>query len=197
MLMHSDKVCEGRTRFFTIRSISFHACNSALSRQDIRPTTFFACSCSRYCSGESQWSTLFTNRGDSSSIIGLTPNSPSKVIPVDLSFIKAGGGNGLYTKQGAWMANTGDVTVSFSTDLNCCRCCCAGQGLIRMFLKGTGTAFLEGHGTIMTKMLAAGEKIVVDQESVLAWADGVKLNFRTAGGCCTMCCSGEGNLFVP
>ena len=90
------------------------------------------------------------------------------------------------------MANVGDVNVSYSADCNCARVCCAGQGLIRMFLKGSGTAFIEGHGSIMTKTLAAGEKLVVDQQSVLAWAETVNLNFRRAGGCCTMCCSGEG-----
>ena len=123
---------------------------------------------------------------------GLTPNRPSKVIPIDLGYLKAGGASGIYTKQGAWMANMGDVHVSYSADCNCARVCCAGQGLIRMFLKGSGTAFIEGHGSIMTKTLAAGEKLVVDQQSVLAWAETVNLNFRRAGGCCTMCCSGEG-----
>jgi uncharacterized protein (AIM24 family) len=106
--------------------------------------------------------------------------------------VKAGGATGLHTKQGAWMASVGDVQLTFSTQCNPCKMCCGGQGLVRMSLQGTGTAFLEGHGTIMTKLLGAGEKIVVDQESVLAWADTVELTFRTSGSCCAMCCGGEG-----
>jgi uncharacterized protein (AIM24 family) len=46
----------------------------------------------------------------------------------------------------------------------------------------------------MTKVLGAGEKIVVDQDSVLAWASTVTLTFRRAGSCCTMCCGGEGTI---
>ena len=42
------------------------------------------------------------------------------------------------------------------------------------------------------QVLGAGEKIVVDQDSVLAWADTVDLTFRRAGSCCVCCLSGEG-----
>jgi uncharacterized protein (AIM24 family) len=80
--------------------------------------------------------------------------------------VKAGGATGLYCQQGAWMASIGDVTLSAGAECNPCKCCCAGQGAVKMFLKGTGTALLEGHGTVMMKVIAAGEKLVVDQQSV-------------------------------
>jgi len=115
-----------------------------------------------------QWKTTFTNNSDHDAIVGLTPNRPAKVVPVDMTSIKANGAKGLHTKQGAWMASIGEVHLSISTECNPCKCCCAGQGMVRMMLQGTGTAFLEGHGTIMTKVLQAGEKIVVDQNSVRA-----------------------------
>ena len=113
-----------------------------------------------------QWKTTFTNDSSHPAIVGLTPNRPAKVVPVDMTMVAAGGAKGLYTKQGAWMASIGEVHLSFGTTCNPCKCCCAGQGMVKMMLKGTGTAFLEGHGTVMTKVLGAGEKIVVDQESV-------------------------------
>mmetsp|Transcript_20703 Transcript_20703/g.60502 ORF Transcript_20703/g.60502 Transcript_20703/m.60502 type:complete len:251 (-) Transcript_20703:203-955(-) len=157
----------------------------------INPKTSFACSCGRLCGGEDQFQTKFTNDGKEDAIIGLTPNRPAKVVPVDLSNLQ--GAKGLRCKQGAWMASLGDVKVSYETDFcNCARCCCGGQGPIQQYLTGTGTAFLEGHGTIMMRVLAAGEKIVVDQTSVLAWAENIKFGIRTVGGCCAMCCSGEG-----
>lgn len=61
-----------------------------------------------------------------------------------------------------------------------------------MHLSGAGVAFLEGHGTIMMKLLGAGERLVVDETSVLAWADNIEFGIRSTGGCCTCCCSGEG-----
>ena len=45
-------------------------------------------------------------------------------------------------------------------------------------------------GTIMTKELAEGEKIVVDTNSLVAWDSNVKLDVRLAGGFCTVCCGG-------
>lgn len=158
----------------------------------ILPYTSYACSMQRWCGGEGQWKTHFVNESKEAAIIGITPNRPGKVVPVEMAAVKAGGADGLYCKQGAWMASTGKVHLTFSTECNPAKCCCAGQGLIRLMLTGNGTAFLEGHGTVMTKILAAGEKIVVDQESVLAWASTVNLSFRRAGTCCTVCCSGEG-----
>eukprot|EP00613_Pedinella_sp_CCMP2098_P007175 CAMPEP_0171603490 /NCGR_PEP_ID=MMETSP0990-20121206/6049_1 /TAXON_ID=483369 /ORGANISM="non described non described, Strain CCMP2098" /LENGTH=253 /DNA_ID=CAMNT_0012165847 /DNA_START=20 /DNA_END=781 /DNA_ORIENTATION=+ len=158
----------------------------------LTPSTSYACSCRRYMSGEGQWRTIFTNNADEPAIVGLTPNRPAKVVPVDLAMLTAGGAEGLYCQQGAWMASAGEVVVSAGAECNPCKMCCAGQGAVKMYLRGTGTAFLEGHGTVMMKVLAAGEKLVVDQTAVLGWANTVDLTFRLNGGCCTCCCSGEG-----
>jgi uncharacterized protein (AIM24 family) len=158
----------------------------------ITPNTSFACSCGRACAGESQWSSTFTNKTSSPLVVGLTPNTPAKVVPIDLTTILAGGAKSLRFQQGAWMASIGKVNLSIGTQCNPCRCCCAGQGAVSSKVTGDGTVFLEGHGTVMTKLLGAGEKLVVDQDSVLAWADTVDLNFRLAGGCCACCCAGEG-----
>ena len=57
---------------------------------------------------------------------------------------------------------------------------------------GDGTAFLAAMGTVMTKELAAGEKMVVDTHSLVAWSDTVTLDIRSNGGLCTCCCGGEG-----
>jgi len=128
--------------------------------------TSYACSCKKYCSGESQWSTQFTNPKSEAMVVGLTPNRPGKVVPIDLAQVAARGANGIYCKQGAWMASLGDISVSFGATCNPCRACFAGQGYVRCYIRGEGTAFLEGHGTVLTKELAPGEKLVVDQEAV-------------------------------
>lgn len=63
---------------------------------------------------------------------------------------------------------------------------------MRQTLLGNGTAFIAAMGTIMTKELSAGEKIVVDTHSLIAWSESVKMDIRLAGGCCTCLCAGEG-----
>lgn len=166
---------------------------------DITPYTYFACSCAKACSGEGQWSTQFKYTGkEAHQFVGLTANQPGKIIPIHLADTGP-----IICTQGAWMASLGDVKIDFTTaccqggcNCNCCRCCFGGQGLVQQKLSGEGIAFLVGCGTIMMKTLKPGEKIVVDQDSVLAWSTNVAFKIRTAGGCCVCCCSGEGMFNV-
>jgi uncharacterized protein (AIM24 family) len=58
--------------------------------------------------------------------------------------------------------------------------------------RGTGTLFLAAGGTVLTKQLAPGEVLVVDTSSVVGFQSSVKFGVRLAGGCCTICCGGEG-----
>jgi uncharacterized protein (AIM24 family) len=59
-------------------------------------------------------------------------------------------------------------------------------------MSGTGTAFVNAGGTILTKKLMQGESIQCDSASVIGWQHGVGHTVKTTGGCITMCCSGEG-----
>lgn len=118
----------------------------------------------------------------------MTPNFPGKIVPVDLSTT----GKHLIARGGAYMAHCGQVSLTADFDCNCCRCCCGGMGFARQSITGDGTVFLAAGGTIITKVLGVKEKIVVDTESIVAYEHGVTLDFKAAGGCCTMCCGGEG-----
>jgi len=128
----------------------------------------------------------YKNDGSSPAVVGLTPAIPAKVISLQLE------GKTFRCKNGAFFASKGDVDISFNLDCNPLTCCFGGQGCVRQTVGGTGTAFLQAMGTIMTKELGPGEKLVVDTDSVVAWSDSIELSIRRAGGCCTCCCGGEG-----
>ena len=144
----------------------------------------------RCCSGESCCTMRLENTQQELGFVGLTPNFPSKVIPVDLSSPMVNGT--LQCKAGAYMAHFGEVEIQTDFDCNPCRACCGGAGFVRQELVGTGTVFLNSSGTIMQKELVEGEKIVVDTNCVLAWAQGVEMELQSAGGCCGMALGGEG-----
>lgn len=149
--------------------------------------------CARCCSGESCWAMNFTNNGGASNIgfVALTPNFPTaKVVPIDLSSPDVNGS--LVCQTGSFMASYGDVQVGISMDCNLARCCCAGTGLIRQNLVGSGTVFLAATGTIVQKVLAPGEVIVADTNCILAFAESCKLDIRRAGGIVGMVGGGEG-----
>ena len=147
----------------------------------------------RCCSGESCFVMNFTNDGSTGNLgfVAMTPNFPTaKVVPVDLSSPDVNGS--LICQQGAFMASYGDVLVTMSTDCNLARCCCAGTGLVRQNLKGAGTAFLAATGTIVQKVLAPGEVIILDTNCVLAFAESCTLDIRRTGGILGMVGGGEG-----
>ena len=128
----------------------------------------------------------FEAKGDGA-YVGLTPNRPAKVLPLVL------GGRRFLGKKGMYFASTGQVDVDFNMDLNPVTCCCGGQGMIRQVLKGDGIAFIGAMGVLTHKVLAPGEKLIVDTNSVVAWEETVEYGVKkNSGGLCMCCCGGEG-----
>ena len=128
----------------------------------------------------------FTAPDGEGAYVALTPNRPAKVIPLAIDPSKA-----IKAKDGAYLASTGAVEIDFELN-SCANACCSGQGCCNQIIKGDGTAFLGAMGELMMKYVPAGETVVIDSGSVVAWEDTVTLSFKRAGGCCAMCCGGEG-----
>ncbi len=148
--------------------------------------------CERCLSGESCFVLNFTNSGSSNvAYAAMTPNEPlGKVIPVDLSSKHVGGV--LIVQQGTYMGSYGDVDVRISLDCKFMRCCCGGAGLIRQKISGTGTVFLGATGTIMEKILEAGEVMIIDTNCILAFSESCQLDIKQSGGIIGMIGGGEG-----
>jgi uncharacterized protein (AIM24 family) len=145
--------------------------------------------CRSFLSGEGCMRSVYSNESEKreQGYVALTPNYPSKIIPVDLSKI----GGVLTAQAGSWMAHYNDVSVS--SDCHCgLQCCCGGMGFVTQELKGKGMAFLNAGGTILTRELQANESILVDTQSVVAYSNKVKTSLATTGGCLSCCCGGEG-----
>jgi uncharacterized protein (AIM24 family) len=143
----------------------------------------------RCMSGETCIMASYRNSGDSPVYLGLTPNFPAKIVPLEVS---SQAGKTWRMKNGAFFASQGDVNVSFNFDCNPMTCCFGGQGCVRQVVNGEGDAFIAAMGTLMTKELAAGEKMLVSTDSLFAWSSTAKIDVRLTGGCCTCCCAGEG-----
>jgi len=149
--------------------------------------------CARCCSGEDCFIMNYTHSGEKpgKAFVALTPNFPmAKVVPVDLSSPDVGGV--LITQRGSFMASVGAVNIGVSLDFNCKRCCCAGTGLVRQKIEGTGLALIAATGTIIQKVLAPGETMIIDTNCILAFAESCKLDIRRAGGIGGMIGGGEG-----
>jgi len=144
--------------------------------------------CTRLCVGESCCKTVFHNDQRDEGFVSLTPSFPAKVIPVDLTTV----GQKLIAKGGAYMSHVGDVSLAATWD--CCPTTCwfGGMGIARQGITGTGTVFLEAGGVVLTKVLAAGEVLVVDTDSIVAFQETVILNVRLQSSVGMCCLGGEG-----
>ncbi len=140
--------------------------------------------CVRKCAGEDFVKVELTNGGGDAAYVGLTPNYPAKVVPVEMTE------NTFIAKSGAIMSSIGEVDISTSTDCGP-TCCFTSLGMCRQSLSGSGTAFLAAGGTILEKELGDGEKLVVDSASVVGYQDTVQFGI-TPNQLCTCCFGGEG-----
>jgi uncharacterized protein (TIGR00266 family) len=132
----------------------------------------------------------FENETDKPQYIGLSNGKPGQLKIVDLNDLTD---NTLFAFQGAFYAGQRGININ-AARADCKQCCC-GAGLFMQTLQGNGKVFLEGGGTVAECKLN-GEKVKVDPESLLAFEKGLVLDIKRAGGCCTMCCGGEGLAFT-
>eukprot|EP00747_Dinoflagellata_sp_TGD_P032956 gnl/TRDRNA2_/TRDRNA2_136312_c2_seq1.p1 gnl/TRDRNA2_/TRDRNA2_136312_c2~~gnl/TRDRNA2_/TRDRNA2_136312_c2_seq1.p1 ORF type:complete len:236 (-),score=40.51 gnl/TRDRNA2_/TRDRNA2_136312_c2_seq1:197-802(-) len=140
------------------------------------------------CAGESLFRLHLKNATNCPQKISLASRFPARIVPIDLREH-----TGLIVNRGAFLAALGtDWRIHLQMVGSMGAACCAGQGLFMNTLHGQSMAFLSGGGTVMTKELAAGEEILVDPHSVLAFDHTVQLGIRRAGGCMVCCCAGQG-----
>ena len=54
------------------------------------------------------------------------------------------------------------------------------KGLFLLHASGRGKLFIASYGAVVRRSLAAGERLVIDNEYVLAFSDGLKFELRAA-----------------
>lgn len=155
---------------------------------DIKTEMTFDNCCCRFIGGEPCVNSILTNDGDNAGHVGVTSNMPAKILPIDV-----GKYGGIKAQKGAYMTSMGEATPSFEVCADGpINAVCAGMGCVKQTINGNGMAFLNATGTIMTKTLNDGDKLIIDTQSVVAYTKDATLGVSLTGGCCVCCFSGEG-----
>jgi len=147
--------------------------------------------------GEAMVRLRFKNNTSSPQGLALTPNYPASVIPINMDAIN----NKITIKSSAFFAAT-DVDAKFSIRLpnSIGVALVGGMGLLLNSVHAKGWLFVNAAGTILTRSLAAGEEIVTDQQSLVAFSETCEFTYRLAvprecaAGCVACCCAGEGGF---
>ncbi|EGD79497.1 hypothetical protein PTSG_12989 [Salpingoeca rosetta] len=140
------------------------------------------------CAGESFFRVKYENSTNTPQHIGLTPNFPAKIVPINLPEF----GGRITIKSRAFMCALNCQPTFSYRFAGLGAGCCGGQGFVLNDLSGDGMAFLNASGTVLMRNLGAGEELICDQSSVVAFQSTVNFTIRRAGGCLMCCCGGEG-----
>lgn len=145
----------------------------------------------RVLTGESLFTTTYTQRGSSKAKGTFAALCPGKIIPLNLL---AFGGKIICQKEAFLCAAKGvSVSIEFQRKLGVGFF--SGEGFIMQKLEGDGLAFLHGGGTVVKRCLTHGEVLNVDTGCLVALSSSVDYDIRLQKGIKNSLFGGEG-LFI-
>lgn len=146
----------------------------------------------RLITGESLFTTIFTNKGQGKKKVAFAAPYTGKIIPFDL---KKYGGTMICQKDAFLCAAKGvSLGIAFQKKLGAGFF--GGEGFIMQKLEGDGLAFVHSGGAVMERTLAPGEILRVDTGCVVAYTPGVDFDIQFVGGVKTALFGGEGLFFA-
>lgn len=145
----------------------------------------------RMVTGENFFITSFQHQGNQPKAhVAFGAPYPGKIVPLDLAQI----GTVLCQKDAFLCAAAGiDIEVAFTKRLGAGFL--GGEGFILQKLTGNGMAFIHAGGTVLSRNLAAGERLRVDTGSLVAMTETIDYKINFVGGFKNALFGGEG-LFI-
>ncbi|MBI5335536.1 MAG: TIGR00266 family protein [Burkholderiales bacterium] len=145
----------------------------------------------RLITGESLFTTIYTNQGAGKARVAFAAPYPGKILPMDL---KALGGT-LICQKDAFLCAARGVSLGIAFQRRLSAGFFGGEGFIMQKLDGDGLAFVHAGGTVVRRELAAGQTLLVDTGCLVAYTPGVDFEVQFVGGVKTALFGGEG-LFL-
>lgn len=146
----------------------------------------------RLITGESLFTTVFSNTGASKAHVAFAAPYPGNIIPVKLTDV-----NGvLICQKDAFLCAAKGVSIGIHLQKKILTGLLGGEGFIMQKLEGDGMCFLHAGGTIVEKQLQAGQMIHVDTGCIVAHTITVDFHIEQAGNIKTSLFGGEGFFFA-
>lgn len=145
----------------------------------------------RLLTGESLFTSQFTNTGASRKAVAFAAPYPGKIIPMDLS----DHGNQMLCQKDAFLCAAKGVRLEVAFQKKVGVGIFGGEGFIMQKLIGDGLVFIHAGGTIVQKELQAGDMLKVDTGCLVALSAGVQYDVEFTGDAKNALFGGEG-LFL-
>jgi uncharacterized protein (TIGR00266 family) len=146
----------------------------------------------RLITGESLFTTIYTNKGQGKRKVAFGAPYPGKIIPVDLAKV----GGTFICQKDAFLAAARGVSIGIAFQKKIGVGFFGGEGFIMQKLEGDGMAFVHAGGTMMTRQLAPGETLRVDTGCLVALQPTVEYDIQYVGKVKTALFGGEGLFFA-
>ena len=146
----------------------------------------------RLITGESLFTTVFTNQGHSKLRIAFAAPYPGKIIPMDLRQL----GGMLICQKDAFLCAAKGVSLGMYLQQKMSTGFFGGEGFIMQKLEGDGLAFVHAGGTVVKRELQPGQTLLIDTGCVVAFTPNVNFEIQYVGKIKTALIGGEGLFFA-
>ncbi|TRW14307.1 TIGR00266 family protein [Glacieibacterium frigidum] len=146
----------------------------------------------RLVTGESLFTTVFTNNGQGKARVAFASPTPGAILPLKLD--KYGGR--LICQKDSFLAAAKGVSIGIEFQRRAMTGLFGGEGFIMQKLEGDGWVFVQMGGTVVERELKAGEELHVDTGCLAAYTSTVDFDLVMAGGVRSAIFGGEGLFFA-
>jgi uncharacterized protein (TIGR00266 family) len=146
----------------------------------------------RLLTGESLFTTVYTNQGSTKRKVAFGAPYPGRIIPVHLDQL----GGTLLCQKDAFLCAAKGVSLGIAFQKRLGAGFFGGEGFILQKLEGDGLAFVHAGGALIEKNLQPGETLRVDTGCVVAFTSNVDFDIQFVGGVKTALFGGEGIFFT-
>lgn len=146
----------------------------------------------RLITGESLFTTVFSQNGSGKGKVAFASPYPGKIIPLDLKDYDGK----LVCQKDAFLCAAKGVAIGVEFQKKIGTALFGGEGFIMQKLEGDGKIFVHAGGTIVQKDLSAGEVLRIDTGCLVAFTRQVDYDIEFVGGVKSALFGGEGFFFA-
>ncbi|MDB5967625.1 MAG: hypothetical protein JWQ90_75 [Hydrocarboniphaga sp.] len=146
----------------------------------------------RLVTGESLFTTVFTNNGSGKRKLAFAAPYPGTLIPIHLPDV----GGTLICQKDSFLCAAKGVALGIEFQRKLGVGLFGGEGFVMQRLDGDGLAFIHAGGTLYVRDLAPGEVLRVDTGCIVALTRSVSYDIQYVGGLKSALFSGEGLFFA-
>ena len=146
----------------------------------------------RLVTGESLFTTVYTNNGSAKQRVAFAAPYPGKILPMDLRQL----GGLLVCQRDSFLCAARGVALGIAFQRKLSVGFFGGEGFIMQKLEGDGLAFVHAGGSIAKRELQPGQVLLVDTGCVVAYTGSVNFEIQYVGKVKTALFGGEGLFFA-